>query len=163
MSVPLEPGRERIWFWFVAPAVFLLLLLNVFPILVSLAVSFSDYNPILSDHVEWVGLRNYTALLDPSNTEIWRAALRTLVLVALSVGLETFLGFSLALLLRREFKGRGVATALLLLPMMLSPAVVGSFWRYLFNTDYGALNWLLDERLVWSGSHPLAFMAVLIV
>ncbi len=156
-------GRERVWFWFVAPAVALLVALNVLPILVSFAVSLTRYNPILSDNPEWVGLGNYAALFGKANEEVWRSFGRTIALVILSVGLEAGLGFSLALILRKEFRGRGVVTALLLLPMMLSPAVVGSFWRYLFNTDYGALNWLFDQRWTWTGSNPRSFFAVVLV
>jgi multiple sugar transport system permease protein len=155
--------RERTWFWFVAPALILLLAFQVIPILVSFAVSFAEYNPILGDSPRWVGTANYRVLFDASNEEVWLSFGRTVALTVLSVSLETALGLFLALLLRRDFRGRGFATALLLLPMMLSPAVVGSFWRYLFNTDYGALNWLLDQRLAWSGSNPMSFLAVLIV
>jgi multiple sugar transport system permease protein len=79
------------------------------------------------------------------------------------VGLETLLGFGVALLLRRGFKGRGLFTAILLIPMMLPPAVMGSFWRYLFNADYGPVDWLLNARLAWDGSRPLAFWAVALV
>jgi multiple sugar transport system permease protein len=45
---------------------------------------------------------------------------------------------------------------------MLSPAVMGSFWRYLFNADYGAINWLLDTRWGWDGNSDRAFWAVAI-
>ena len=68
----------------------------------------------------------------------------------------------MAFLLRRKFRGRGLFTAILLIPMMLSPAVMGSFWRYLFNADYGAVNWLLDTRWNWDGNSDRAFWAVVI-
>ncbi len=157
------PGRERIWFWFVAPALVLLLVFNLVPILVSFAVSFTNYNPILSDVPTWVGHRNYAALFQSGNEEVWFSFGRTAAFTVLSVALETALGFMLALLLRHPFRHRGWVTALLLLPMMLSPAVVGSFWRYLFNTNYGALNWLLNQRWSWDGSQPRSFLAVVIV
>lgn len=146
----------------VMPALGLLIAFNVFPLLASLAVSFTDFNPIIDTKPVFSGLSNYGALLDSPRQEVWRAFSRTGALVAVTVGLETLLGFGVALLLRRAFKGRGLFTAILLIPMMLSPAVMGSFWRYLFNADYGAVNWLLDSRLAWDGSRPLSFWAVVI-
>ncbi|HLP31811.1 MAG TPA: sugar ABC transporter permease, partial [Geothrix sp.] len=146
----------------IMPALGLLIVFNVFPLLASLAVSFADYNPIIDRKPVFNGLANYAGLLDGPRQEVWRAFSRTGAFVAVSVGLETLIGFGVALLLRRAFKGRGLFTAILLIPMMLSPAVMGSFWRYLFNADYGAVDWLLNARLNWDGSRPLAFWAVVI-
>jgi multiple sugar transport system permease protein len=146
----------------VMPALGLLIAFNVFPLLASLAVSFTDFNPIIDAKPVFSGLANYTGLIDSPRQEVWRAFSRTGALIAVTVGLETLLGFGVALLLRRAFQGRGLFTAILLIPMMLSPAVMGSFWRYLFNADYGVVNWLLDSRLSWDGSRPLSFWAVAI-
>ena len=146
----------------VMPALGLLIACDVFPLLASLAVSFTDFNPIIDSQPAFAGLANYTGLIDSPRQEVWRAFSRTGALVAVTVGLETLIGFCVAMLLRRAFKGRGLLTAVLLIPMMLSPAVMGSFWRYLFNADYGAVNWLLDASLNWDGSRPLSFWAVVI-
>jgi multiple sugar transport system permease protein len=147
----------------IMPALGLLIAFNVFPLLASLAVSFTDYNPIIDTKPVLTGLSNYLDLIHSPRQEVWRSFSRTGALVAVTVGLETVLGFCVALLLRRGFRGRGLFTAILLIPMMLSPAVMGSFWRYLFNADYGAIDWLLDARLSWDGSRALSFWAVVIV
>ena len=147
----------------ILPALGLLIAFNVFPLLASLAVSFTDFNPIIDAKPVFNGLTNYFDLIDSPRQEVWRAFSRTGALVAVTVGLETLIGFAVAMLLRRAFKGRGLFTAILLIPMMLSPAVMGSFWRYLFNADYGAINWLLDARWSWDGSRALSFWAVVIV
>lgn len=146
----------------VMPALGLLIVFNVFPLLASFALSFTDFNPIIDTKPVFTGLANYAGLIDSPRQEVWRAFSRTGAMVAVTVGLETILGFGVALLLRRAFKGRGLFTAILLIPMMLSPAVMGSFWRYLFNVDYGLVDWLLDARLAWDGSRPLSFWAVVI-
>ena len=147
----------------ILPALGLLIAFNVFPLLASLAVSFTDFNPIIDSKPVFNGLANYFDLVDSPRQEVWRAFSRTGALVAVTVGLETLIGFAVAMLLRRAFKGRGLFTAILLIPMMLSPAVMGSFWRYLFNADYGVINWLLDARWSWDGSRALSFWAVVIV
>lgn len=146
----------------VTPVLVLLIAFNVFPLLASLGISFTDFNPIIDTQPTWNGFDNYRDLLDGPRQEVWRAFSRTAALVVVTVGLETLIGFGAALLLRRRFKGRGLLIAMLLIPMMLSPAVMGSFWRYLFNADFGALNWILDVRWNWDGSSARAFWAVVI-
>ncbi|HKP97142.1 MAG TPA: sugar ABC transporter permease [Fibrobacteria bacterium] len=146
----------------ILPAVALLIAFNVFPLLASLGLSFTDFNPIIDTAPRGVGMQNYTELLSSPRHEVWKSFTRTGALVLVTVGLQTLIGFAVALLLRRGFQGRGLFTAILLIPMMLSPAVMGSFWRYLFNADYGALNWFLDARWSWDGSRALAFWAVVI-
>ncbi len=146
----------------ILPVLTLLILFNIFPLLASLGVSFADFNPILDDAPRFTGFGNYTGLLNGPRQEVWQSFVRTGALVLATVGLETLVGFGVALLLRRRFQGRGLFTAILLIPMMLSPAVMGSFWRYLFNADYGVINWFLDVRWGWDGNQARAFLAVVI-
>jgi multiple sugar transport system permease protein len=146
----------------IMPAIGLLIAFNVFPLLASLGISFTEYNPIIDHSPRFVGMENYRDLLDGPRQEVWKSFSRTGALVLVTVGLQTLIGFAVAMLLRRPFLGRGLFTAILLIPMMLSPAVMGSFWRYLFNADYGAINWFLDVRWNWDGSRALAFWAVAI-
>jgi multiple sugar transport system permease protein len=146
----------------IMPALALLIAFNVFPLMASLGISFTDFNPIIDTSPRFNGAQNYAELLNSPRQEVWKSFTRTGALVLVTVGLETLIGFGVAMLLKRNFRGRGLFTAILLIPMMLSPAVMGSFWRYLFNADYGALNWFLDARLNWDGSRALSFWAVVI-
>jgi multiple sugar transport system permease protein len=144
------------------PVLGLLIAFNVFPLLASLGLSFAEFNPIIDTRPAWVGFANYRDLLDSPRQEVWAAFCRTGALVLVTVGLETVLGFSAALVLKGRFPGRGLLTAALLVPMMLSPAVMGSFWRYMFNADYGLVNWIVDARWSWDGSRAGAFWAVVL-
>lgn len=146
----------------ILPVLGLLIAFNVFPLLASLAISFTEFNPIIDDKPVWVGFANYAGLIDSPRQEVWKSFSRTGALVIVTVGLQTVIGFSAALVLKGRFPGRGLLTAALLVPMMLSPAVMGSFWRYMFNADYGIVNWFLDGRWNWDGSQARAFWAVVI-
>jgi multiple sugar transport system permease protein len=144
----------------VLPALGLLLAFNLVPLLASLGISLTEFNPIIDDAPAWRGLGNYSELFSGPRQEVWSAFLRSGALVAVSVTLQTLLGFGAALLLQGRYPGRGLLTAALLVPMLLSPAVMGTFWRYLFNADYGLVNWYLDGRWSWDGSQGRAFWAV---
>ena len=88
-----------------------------------------------------MGLQNYRDLL--SDPRMWSYFRITGFYVVASVLLETLVGFGLALLLRRKFFGSGLLTTLILVPMMLSPVVVGLFWKLIYNPTYGIFNYLL--------------------
>ncbi len=149
--------------WCIGPVLFLLIAFNVFPLLCSLFISFTDYNPTYQDPPQYIGLENYRNLINEPDQEVWKSFSRTAAVVLVTVSLETLIGFGVALLLHREFAGRGVITAILLIPMMLSPAIMGRFWQYMFNTDWGIINWMIGRTMAWNGSKPAAFWAVVIV
>ena len=149
----------------IVPVLFLLIAFNIFPLLASLFISFTDFNPTFQslDQARWIGLANYARLVSDRDPEVWYAFQRTAALVFVAVGLQTLIGFGVALLLHRDFPGRGVLTALLLIPMMLSPAIMGSFWRYMLHPDWGVVNHLLGGgRHEWYGNNALAFWAVVL-
>jgi multiple sugar transport system permease protein len=139
---PRRQLSDRAIQWiFIAPTLVLLILFNIFPLFYSLYLSFTDYSAIAKEPPIWVGLQNYATLLrDP---QIWKYFGLTGRYAFLSVGLQTVIGFGLALLLRERFKGSGFVTTLILIPMMLSPVVVGMFWKLIFNPSYGIFNYLL--------------------
>jgi multiple sugar transport system permease protein len=166
-SKPLRPIRHhahhgKMAAAFLAPALILLIAMNLLPLTASLTLSFLDYNPIIDQEPAFVGLQNYIDLFSGPRQEVLYSFIRTAALIGLAVGLETALGFGLAILLRRRFRGQGYLTTVLLLPMMLSPAILGAFWRYVFNADFGIVNWVLDTRWGWDGTHWRSFAALLI-
>jgi multiple sugar transport system permease protein len=154
---------KRLFLW---PTLALLIVFNIFPLLYSLILSFTEYKAIDPDTAPvWVGLRNYQELLSDPRT--WNYFRITGAYVVASVTLEILVGFGLALLLRRKFFGSGLITTLILIPMMLSPVVVGLFWKLIYNPTYGIFNYLLGFPVGrgpdWLGGPTLAFWSVVIV
>jgi len=158
-----DEALKRLFLW---PTLTLLIVFNIFPLLYSLFLSFTEYSAIDSSQPpRWVGLQNYSDLLSDPRT--WSYFRITGFYVAASVLLETLVGFGLALLLRRKFWGSGLITTLILVPMMLSPVVVGLFWKLIYNPTYGIFNYLLGFPVGrgpdWLGTPTLAFWSVVIV
>jgi len=94
-------------------------------------------------------------------------ALTTAIFVVGAVGLQTILGFSIAFLISRRVRGRGAITTLFLIPMMLSPIVVGLFWKFMLDVQFGVVNSFLDSlglnRVEWLTSQRLALFSLVIV
>jgi multiple sugar transport system permease protein len=126
---------------FIWPTLFILIAVNVFPLAYSLFLSFTDYSAIANRVPQWIGFENFNRVL--LNEDMWKVFTITGRYVLYSVGLELILGFVLALLIREQFRGSGIVTTLILIPMMLSPVVVGLFWKLMYNPSYGYFNYLL--------------------
>ena len=157
-----DTALKRLFLW---PTLALLIAFNIFPLIYSLYLSFTDYSAIANRAPQWIGLQNYRDILN--DRQLWIYFRNTGRYVVLSVALELLVGFGLALLLRRKFRGSGIITTLILIPMMCSPVVVGLFWKMIFNPGYGIFNYLLGFPIGrgpdWLSSPRLAMWAVIIV
>jgi multiple sugar transport system permease protein len=123
---------QQIKWLFIAPTLILLILMNIFPLFYSLYLSFTEYSVIKPNNPPlWVGLENFRSLLQ--NETLWSYFALTGRYALISVGLQTLVGFGLAMLLRERFKGNGIFTTLILIPIMMSPVVIGLFWKLIFN------------------------------
>ena len=146
---------------FIIPTVLFLIVFNIFPLAYSLGYSFTDYRASLNEPARFIGLQNYRELLaDPF---IWDNFVVTAKYVIVSVGGQMIVGFGLALLLNRDFPLKGLVTTLLLLPMMLSMAVVGLFWKLLYDPSWGIINYALGlGKFDWLSNPKMALYAVAI-
>jgi multiple sugar transport system permease protein len=144
MVRPVRGLSDRlIAWWFITPTILLLLAINIFPLLWTIYLSFTDYRANQPGReVKWIGIKNFERLLQ--SEDIWGYLQVTAHFVCWSIVLQVLLGLGLALLINRQFKSHGFWTTLILLPMMLSPAVVGVFWRYLFQPQAGIFNYIVN-------------------
>ena len=135
------------------PLIILVGILIYFPAIDSLITSFTNENLRIRRLPKFIGLKNYSKLIE--NSEFWIVTARSLLVVSLTLPLELLISLGLALLLTEVFPGRAMVRTLILLPWMLPPIVNGFLWGWLLNGEYGALNGLLyqmgiiDEYVTW--------------
>lgn len=127
--------------FFIWPTLILLIAINVFPLFYSLYLSFTDYSAIANKAPVWVAFANFSRVLN--DEKMWGYFSTTGRYVLISVSLQLVLGFTLAMMVREKFFGSGILTTLILVPMMLSPVVVGLFWKLMYNPTFGFVNFLL--------------------
>lgn len=144
---------------FIIPTIVFLIVFNIFPLLYSLGYSFTDFRASTNAPANWVGLQNYRELLaDPF---IWNNFTITAKYVIVSVVGQVIVGFGTAMLLNRDIPLKGFLTTLLLLPMMLSMAVVGLFWKLLYDPSFGIINYALGlGTFEWLADPKMALYAV---
>jgi multiple sugar transport system permease protein len=144
---------------FIIPTIVFLIVFNIFPLIYSLGYSFTDFRASVNTPANFVGLQNYRELL--GDEYVWNNFTITAKYVLVSVGGQVLVGFGVALLLNRSVPGKGLVTTLLLLPMMLSMAVVGLFWQLLYSPSWGIINYALGlEDFEWLSDPDVALYAV---
>jgi multiple sugar transport system permease protein len=160
----ISQRRERSARIFILPAIVVLLLVVLVPLLASFVLSFTEWHFLEQDAPTFVGLRNYLDVLTDKG-DLSSLAI-TLRFVLIAVAIEVGLGFAIALLLDAEFKGRGIFRLVTLLPFMISEVVVALMWRYIFQTDNGVLNYILtlfgQDPRVWIDAEN-AFTSIVIM
>jgi multiple sugar transport system permease protein len=122
----------------VAPAIALLFVMNIFPLMWSFGLSFFNYRANRMAPPAFAGFDNYVRVL--TDPDVWNRLQTTALFVVLTVSAQMIVGFLLALLFEKEFPGRRVLLMLVLTPMMLSFVAVGAFFRYYYEPTFGLLS-----------------------
>ncbi|WP_193141451.1 carbohydrate ABC transporter permease [Meridianimarinicoccus sp. MJW13] len=145
---------DRVIAWiFVAPTIFLLLAINIFPLIWTIQLSFTDFKANrIGREVKNIGLRNYERIL--TDNDIWLNMQATAHFLFWTIFFQVLIGFTLAWLINKKFKGNDLWTTIIVLPMMLSPAVVGNFWKFLYQPQIGLFNYIVA---FFSGKDPSSF------
>src|SRR3954454_22288228 len=161
---------ERAIAWlFITPTMLLLLAINVFPLIWTIRISFTNFRANRPNAEGLgVGIETYVSIL--TAPDIWGPMQATAHFLFWTITLQTLIGFSLAYLIDRKFRGHGFWTTLILIPMMLSPAVVGNFWAFIYQPQIGLFNYAVSfftgiapSSFEMLGSVKLAPWAIIIV
>jgi multiple sugar transport system permease protein len=162
----ISEWSDRNFKWLlVAPAVLLILALSVYPLLFSVWVIFVNYDFQIPGHA-FVGLKNFQQVfVDP--VARWSLVL-TVVLSAVNVTLEFLLGLALALIMVRNFRGRGLVMSIIIVPLFISPVIVGQAWTLLLQRPFGPTNYMLglllgqEVTIGWLTETPWLYLSLII-
>ncbi len=157
-------AREHAGFLWVAPALFTLLAVIIYPMIYGIYLSFVDMN-LGQKEAPFIGLENFSFVL--KDDIFLNSISKTLTYVAVSVSLTFVFGLGLALLMQKIRWGRTIFHLILIAPMAIAPPVVGLTWRWIYNPLFGLLNPFLGlfglPQQAPLGSPTSAMEAVLVV
>ncbi len=149
---------------FLGPCVAYLVAVSVYPLVVSLVRSFEQYDSRANTWT-WIGLGNYRELV--TSSEFWATLERTAIFTFGAVALEVALGTALAFFFNQRLRGATFVRGIVILPMLLTPVVVGLMWRALLNPDWGMLDWLAArlgfENVQWLSDPDTALRTLIAV
>jgi multiple sugar transport system permease protein len=159
----LGRGGAAMWL-LLGPCLLYLAAFAIYPLIYSLRLSFTDLTAA-DGTGRWVGLKNYGDLLfDP---QFWNAAMNSATMVVVAVTIQVVLGVALAMFFSLQLTGESIVRGILVLPMLITPIVVGVMWRALLNPDWGIVNWAIAqlgfEPPNWLGSIGMAMKTLILV
>lgn len=166
MSPVGRAGLSDRWFsvLLITPAMLITVIFAILPLLQALDVTFRMGDLSRGKIGDYVGLENYRAVF--SDAAFWQAGWVTLKFTVVAVGMQMILGIGIAFLLHGATFAKGLTRSLLILPLATSAAVTGLFWRYLYDTQFGVMNWMLGSLGLpepnWLGDYTIALWSVVL-
>lgn len=134
--------ERNIKYIFPLPAVIFVIVLMVFPVCYTFFLSFTDWSLTSGRPLKFVAFESYMEVL--KEPRFLEALGRTLYFTFGAIIFEGILGVTIALLLNREFFGKGAIKTVLLLPLVATPVAVGIVWNLFYDPNIGILNWVLS-------------------
>lgn len=165
-TAKLKNAKHNEWMWgyiLVAPTVIGLLILNIIPLIQTFILSFQKTGDFGSS--QWAGFENYKRLF--SDPAVWQATGNTLKYVLIVIPFIIIFSLLVAVLLNQKIKGKSIYRVIYFLPMVAAPAAVAMVWKWLFNSEFGLINYLLTligiQGPQWVSDPNFALIAIAIV
>lgn len=149
---------------FLAPSLILLLAFAGYITISLIYLSLCSWN-VSSPAPVFTGIGNYVSIV--RDMSFWKSLGRTCIYLIATVTGEVVTGFITAWLFNRKLRGIRILRTLILIPMAITPVVAGMFWKVMYNTSYGPINYFLSlagiKGPAWIASGRTAFLSVLVV
>ena len=157
--------NEWSWGWFlIAPTIIGLMVLNIIPIMQSLYLSFFKSGDFGRGNV-YVGAGNYERML--ADSQVLHAVGNTLLYTILVVPVSIAIAMVVAVLLNGKLGGKTLYRTIYFIPMVAAPAAVTMVWRWLYNTQFGLINYILNQvglpSVDWTNNPKVAMLAIAII
>jgi multiple sugar transport system permease protein len=160
-TIKLNFKKFNIAYMFILPTLLYLLVFQIYPLVESVRLSFTDLSFIKPGSGNYVGLENYKELLfrDPN---FWTIVLNSFVWVLASTVFQYALAIPAAVILNQKLKLRFLWRGLMMVPWVTPVVIMGLIWKWIYDGDYGLLNYYLNTDIVWLGDSTTVWPAVLL-
>jgi multiple sugar transport system permease protein len=163
-SAGVQRGRSsarreaRDFYLMIGPWLLGFIFLSVVPLVLGFAASFTNYNGLNLNHMQFMGLDNYKRALDPQNRDFWLSLRNTFKYMLIAVPVGQILSMGLAAMLNQRIKGRSLYRLIYYIPSVLPLAAAATAWSMMWNMNSGLVNALLSlirrgTAINWIGDH----------
>lgn len=149
-------------YFMLLPTVLYLLVFQVYPLIESLRLSFTDLSLLVPGSGKYVGLQNYVKLLT-EDANFQPVLFNTLKWVLCTTPLQILMGLAAALILNQKLRFRGLWRGLAMAPWVTPMVITGLMWKWIFDGSYGLLNYYLGTSYVWLGDDATLWPALFLV
>ncbi len=149
----MQSKKAGIWpYLLIAPALIIVIAVIFIPVINAVLMSFQSYDLRRPNDIRFIGFANYIKVFN--DLLFWKALGKTFIWVGFGVGFQFLFGFILALILNKNFRGRGMVRAVSLIPWVTPGVLIGLMWRWIFDGNYGVFNDLLMKLGLISKNIP---------
>ncbi len=157
--------NEFIWGWmFILPTMLGLVILNIIPIFQTVYQSFFKTGAFGKGNI-FIGFDNYKKMF--TDSVVWQSLFNTIKYTIIEVPFSIAIGLVLAVLLNRKIKGKSLYRTIFFLPMVAAPAAIAMVWRWLYNSEFGLFNHILNslglKSVNWISSPSITFISIAVV
>jgi len=135
--------KNKFLIYILIPAFVLLSIFIYFPVIKGIFISFQNYTLFDMSSIKFNGFENFKKIFTDTNFSFLKILFNTLIWVVVSLLFQFIIGFILALLMKKPFKGRGIYSALVFYPWALSGFAIGLIWAWMLNGQFGIINDIL--------------------
>ena len=140
--------RRRFVILMLLPSIIFPLIFTYYPMVRGSMMAFQNYNLMNLKNIHWIGFDNFKNLLKPSIANSFPLTImNTLKWVVISLFFQFTIGFAMALLLKKKFKGSNIYQGLIFFPWAVSGFIIGIMWRWMYNGTSGVFNDILVNKL----------------
>lgn len=156
-----QKRNEFLWGWlFILPTMAGLVVLNIIPIFQTIYQSFFKTGDFGKGNI-FIGFKNYEKMF--ADKEVWQALLNTVKYAIVEVPFSIAIALVIAVLLNRKMRGRSVFRTIFFLPMVAAPAAIAMVWRWLYNSEFGLINHLINQKISWISDPNIAVFSIAII
>ncbi len=163
-NITLRPAMNYRGLWFayllILPSVLYLLIFQLYPLLESVRLSFTDLSFLRPHSGKYIGLKNYIQLLT-QDTVFWKIFVNSLIWVLGSTIMQFAIAIPAALILNAKLPYRPLWRGLLMVPWVTPIVVMGLIWKWIYDGDYGLLNYYLHTKVIWLGNSATVWPSLL--
>jgi multiple sugar transport system permease protein len=150
--------EARDFYLMIGPWLLGFVFLSVIPLVLGFAASFTNYNGLNLNNMQFMGLDNYKRALDPGNRDFWLSLRNTFKYMLIAVPVGQILSLGLAAMLNQRIKGRSLYRLIYYIPSVLPLAAAATAWSMMWNMNSGLVNALLSlirrgTAINWIGDH----------
>ena len=152
---------EFLWGWlFILPTMIGLIVLNIYPMIDTIKQSFYKTGDFGKGN-KFVGLANYEKVFGDS--EVWQALANTFKYAIVEVPFSIVIALLLAVILNKKLKGRDAFRTVFFLPMVVAPAAIAMVWKWLYNSNFGLINNVLNIKVNWISDPKIAIYSIAVI
>lgn len=157
-----EMRQNTFLYFMILPTLLYLLIFQIYPIIDSVRISFTNLSFLKPGSGQFVGLKNFHNLLF-NDSNFWLLMRNSLIWVFGSTLLQYVVAIPASLLLNQKLAARWAWRGFMMVPWVTPVIIMGMIWKWIYDGDYGLLNYLLNTDIVWLGNESTVWPALLTV